>query len=342
MASRHKLSTSGPNLGVRHRRLAATVGVLGTLAAIAVGGSVIPSNAATRHGAASTRSASPTPSTAPTPATSASAAARTIAKPTVSKAATSHSSTTSRAVKLRAGLLLGSSFGGGSVASIHSTCARFPNANLGRYYFPGNPSVYSSSALPAIPAHETIMVSFKTAVATVKSGAYDATFTSILRSWNASGRTIYWTWQHEADNPSKHIAPADYVAGWKHLLAVAAANPSPRVHSMSILMAYVLQPSHPHGDPAKWYVNTDVIGFDSYNLVSEKQAISYAAAKGKRLAFPEFGDGIAGAPDSASLAFAKAFVGAFTSNVFGAAWFNALGTTLSRIPNTQTFLNSIA
>ena len=41
-------------------------------------------------------------------------------------------------------------------------------------------------------------------------------------------------------------------------------------------------------------------------------------------------------------AFAKAFVGAFTSNVFGAAWFNALGTTLSRIPHTATFLNSIA
>jgi len=339
MASRHKLSTSAPKRGLRHRRLTATVGVLGTLAAIAVGGSAIPSNAANRHGAQASRSASPTASAVPSAASSASASARATTKPKVS---TSRSATTSSATTLRAGLLLGSSFGGGSVASIHSTCARFPNSSLGRYYFPGNPSIYSSSALTAIPAHETIMVSFKTAVATVKSGAYDATFTSILRSWNASGRTIYWTWQHEADNPSKHIAPADYVAGWKHLLAVAAANPSPRVHSMSILMAYVLSPSHPHGDPAKWYVNSDVLGFDSYNLGSEKQAIAYAAAKGKRVAFPEFGDGIAGAPDAASLLFAKAFVGAFTSNVFGAAWFNALGTTLSRIPHTATFLNSIA
>ncbi len=326
-----------PKLGLTKQRITATAAVLGTLAAVAIGASAIPSDAANRHGNLNSHSTGASASATPS---SAAAVPTAVPKPKVPKPGVNRS--TSASVKLPSGLLLGSSFGGGSVANIRSTVARYPNSALGRYYFPGNPSVYSASALPSIPAQEAIMVSFKTAVATVKSGAYDATFASILRSWNASGRTIYWTWQHEADNPSKHIAPADYVAGWKHLLAVAAANPAPRVHSMSILMAYVLSPTHPHGDPAAWYVNTDVLGFDSYNLGSEKQAIAYAAAKGKRLAFPEFGAGIAGASDAASLAFAKSFVAAFTPNVFGAAWFNALGTTLSRIPATQSFLNSIA
>ncbi len=281
----------------KHKRVTASVAVLGAIAAIAVASTTLPSGAATRS-------------------------AGKVALPT--------------------GVALGSSFGGGGAASMAATAARFPNSSVGRYYFPGNPSAYSSSGLSRIPAREVIMVSFKTPVATVKSGAYDAQFATILRSWNASGRTIYWTWQHEADNPSKNIAPADFVAGWKKLLAVAAANPSAHVHSMSILMAYALTPNHPHGNPDAWYVNTDVLGFDCYSLTNEKFALAYAAAKGKRLAFPEFGAGIAGASDAASLAFAESFIGAFTPNVFAAAWFNALGTALSRIPQTAHYLNSIA
>ena len=240
-------------------------------------------------------------------------------------------------------VLIGSSFGGSSVASIQATAAQFPTATVGRYYFPADPAPFARSHLAAIPAGETIFVSFKSSIAAVKSGAYDATFKTILASWNASGRTIYWTWQHEADNPAKGIAPADYVAGWNHLLADERALPSPRVHSMSVLMAYALSPRMPHGDPAAWYVDTDVIGFDSYQLKTELLAEQYAMAHGKALAFPEFGDGVvAGQSDAQALAFARQFIAQLTPNVFGAAWFNSGVNSFAGRPMTLAYLRSAA
>jgi hypothetical protein len=178
----------------------------------------------------------------------------------------------SRSHATAAPVLWGDSYGGSSVANIQSATAQWNNTTVGRYYFSGDPVVYSNSNLTAIPARETIFVSFKTAVSTVKSGAYDATFRTILQSWNNSGREIYWTWQHEADDPTKNIAPADFVQGYNHLLAVARANPSPKVHSMSIFMAIMLTSSHPHGNPESWYVDTDVLGFDCYFLTTETLA----------------------------------------------------------------------
>lgn len=268
-----------------------------------------------------TVSASPTPSPTPTPTPS----------PTPSPSPTA------------VPVLWGQSFGGSSVGAINTATAQWPTAKVGRFYFPGDPTVYASSPLTAIPAGDVIMVSFKAAVSAVSSGAYDAAFTTVLRSWNASGRTIFWTWQHEADNPSKGIDPAAYRAGWAHLLSVEQANPSNAVHSMAILMAYVLAPSRPHGDPASWYVPTDVLGFDCYDLTTEPLAESYANAKGKPLAFPEIGAGIVpGNTDAQSLAFARAFYAGLSPGVFAVAWFNALNNSLSGLPQTLAYLKSVS
>lgn len=240
-------------------------------------------------------------------------------------------------------VLVGSSFGGSGLRAIRATTALFPSSRVGRYYFPADPAPYGTSVLTAIPAGEVIFVSFKTAVATVASGAYDATFKTVLASWNASGRTIYWTWQHEADDPAKGINPADFVAGWNHLLSVAAAEPSPDVHSMTVLTAFALTAGQPHGNPESWYVpGVDVLGFDSYQLSTERLAEAYAASKGKRLAFPEFGDGtVAGRTDAQGLAFAQAFYAALTPDVFAAAWYNAGVNKLDVRPRTLAYLESL-
>jgi len=238
-------------------------------------------------------------------------------------------------------VLYGDSFGGSAVANIQSSTTEWGNTTVGRYYFQGDPTGYISP-LTAIPAHEAIMLSFKTAVATVKSGAYNATFATILKSWNASGRTIYWTWQHEPDDPKKAIAPADYVAGFNQLLTVEKANPSPNVHSMSIFMGILLDPSVPHGNPDSWYVNTDYLGFDSYFIKSELEAETYSIKKGKQLAFPEVGNGLnSGQTDAQTLAFAKTFVSDFTSNVFAMVWYNQSNNTLSQYPNTLAYLKTL-
>ena len=240
-------------------------------------------------------------------------------------------------------VLVGSAFGGTSVTAINTTTALFPNATVGRYYFAGNPGTYEATPLASIPGGETIFVSFKTTVSTVESGAYNAAFAAILQDWNASGRTIYWTWQHEADSPSSGIAHADYVAGWNQLLSVEAANPSPNVHSMSILTGSALNTNAPHGPLSQWYVPADAVGFDVYNLTQEPLAETYATSVAKPLAFPEFGNVVAPntTTDAAALTFAQAFIAALTPNVFAVAWWNSAGTTLTGKPLTTAYLRTL-
>ena len=235
------------------------------------------------------------------------------------------------------GRLVGTSVNG----SVSASTKLFPNAKAIRLFFTSDPEVYGGK-MASVPSTAEIWVSFRTPIATVKSGAYDAAFAKILKTWNASGRTIKWTWWHEADNPNNHIAPADFVAGWKHLLAVEANNPSSRVQSMTVLESFMLSPNQPHGNPASWYVpGVDLLGFDSYRLQTEAYAIKYAASKGKRLVFPEFGAGIGGSTDAASLTFATAFVAAMTPNVYGACWYNANGNELSTHPRVLAYLKSL-
>jgi hypothetical protein len=271
---------------------------------------------------AATRGSTPTPVASPT------------ATPTPTPTPTPTATPTAHVV-------YGTSFGGLAASAVAATVQLFPNAKVGRYYYPESPPVFGGT-IATIPAGWEIWVSFKAPVAEVDSGAFDAAFATVLKSWIASGRTIKWTWQHEADDPKKGITPAQYVAGWRHLLSVAAANPAPSVKSMSILTAKLLADGQPHGNPDAWYVPADYLGYDCYQLANEAPAITYAAAKGKPVAFPEVGASIAGSSDAESLGFLQSFVAAFTPNVYGMAWYNALGNELASKPQTLAYLKQLA
>jgi hypothetical protein len=211
---------------------------------------------------------------------------------------------------------------------------------VAHFYYPGAPQTWGG-AMATIPANQVIIVSFNYDVATTAAGGSDAAFTQVLRSWAASGRTIYWNWQHEADNPAKNISPAAYRAGWDRLLADAAAVNAPNLHSMSILMAIAL--TGVHGPADSWYIpGVDVVGFDSYYLNTELLSEQYAAAKGKPLAFPEFGAAIGGSSDAVSAAFARDFIAALDSNTIAAVWFNNNGNNITTHPATLDVLRAAA
>jgi hypothetical protein len=233
-------------------------------------------------------------------------------------------------------VMIGTSVGG----TMSATQSRFPNMKVVRFFYPGTPSVWGGSIASA-PAGQVIFVSFNYDVNATASGASDAAFTKVLRSWAATGRQMYWTWQHEADAPGKHISQASYRAGWAHLLADAAAVNAPNLHSMSILMGIAL--TGVHGSVEGWYVpGVSVLGFDCYYLKTELLAEQYAAVKGKPLAFPEFGAAIGGSPDAVSALFAKQFIAALNSNTVGASWFNNNGNNLASHPQTLAVLKAAA
>src|SRR5205807_4226738 len=74
-------------------------------------------------------------------------------------------------------------------------------------------------------------------------------------------------------NPSDGVHAADFVAGYKHLLAIEAKVSHSNLHSMTILEGYLLYPSHPHGSPESWYVaGVDALGFRSEEHTSELQS----------------------------------------------------------------------
>jgi hypothetical protein len=237
---------------------------------------------------------------------------------------------------------IGLSVVGGSQSSISSAIRMFPNAQVGRY-FGQNLQPFNKSSLRFFPAGMEIWVSWNTSPALVASGRYDATFASILQSWNASGRTIMWSWTHEADNPGSHYNSAQIRAGWAHLLAVEKKYPNSRVKSMSIYEAYMLDPKKPHGDPSIWYVPADILGFDTYISVNEARAIAYAKSKHKPWSIPETGSH----GDSASVAFLKSMISGWASYPpIGMCWFSSTNggysQPLTALPRTLAYLKSIA
>jgi hypothetical protein len=232
--------------------------------------------------------------------------------------------------------MIGSSVGG----TMTATQSRFPNMKVVRFFYPGAPSAWGGS-IATIPSGQVIFVSFNYSVTSTASGGSDAAFTQVLRSWAASGRQIYWNWQHEADDPAKHISQASYRTGWAHLLADAAAVKAPNLHSMSILMGIAL--TGVHGSVEGWYVpGVAVLGFDCYYLKTELLAEQYAALKGKPLAFPEFGAAIGGSPDPVSALFAHQFIASLNTNTIGAVWFNNNGNNLASHPKTLAVLRAAA
>lgn len=237
---------------------------------------------------------------------------------------------------------IGLSVKGSSQSSIAASLAMFPNAKVARL-FSSDLQPFSQSNIRYFPATVEVWVSWNTSPAVVASGAYDATFATILQSWNASGRTIMWSWTHEADNPSSHYSSSQIRAGWAHLLAVEKKYPNARVKSMSIYEAYMLDPKKPHGDPSLWYVPADILGFDTYVSVNESRAIAYAKSKGKPWSIPETGSH----GDTASLAFLKSMISGWASYPpVGMCWFSSTNggysQPLTALPKTLAFLKSIA
>ncbi len=202
--------------------------------------------------------------------------------------------------------------------------AVWPNAPAVRTYWGGLPS----TTLPSAPAGAVLFVSFKTAPANI--GPF-------IDAWQASGRTVYWTWHHEPDNGD--MTGAAFVTETDALLAQAATRPHSNVHSMTILTANSLVV----GNADQYYVpGVDVIGFDDYNLNNEPKCEAYATAHGKRLIFGEVGNVLNGATDTdaQALAFAQSFWGALDSNTLAALWWSGSTDTLVGKPNTTAFLAS--
>jgi hypothetical protein len=239
---------------------------------------------------------------------------------------------------------IGVSIAGTSHSSISQATKMFPNAKVGRY-FAQSITPYTQSSIRFFPASMEIWISWNTPASQVASGAFDATFAKVLQSWNASGRTIKWSWTHEADNPRQHQNAAQIRAGWAHLLAVEKKYPNSRVKSMSIYEAYLLNSNHPHGDPNSWYVPADVLGFDTYLLPNEARVIAYAKSKGKPWAIPETGKDQGDANDAA---FMKSMVAGWRAYPpLGVAWFSSpnggsFSEPLNHLPKTLAYLRSIA
>jgi hypothetical protein len=235
---------------------------------------------------------------------------------------------------------VGVAFGTSMGTNPSSTVQMFPNARIGRV-FENNLNV----KLPALPASYQIWLSFNTSPALVASGGFNAQFGAILQSWNATGRTVYWDWQHEADNPADHLSPTIIRAGWAQLLSVEKQYPSSTVKSMSIYEGFMLYPSKPHGDPSLWYVNADVLGFDCYMPNNVVRAMQYAQSKGKPWAIPEFGSH---GGDAADTAYVTSTIQSWASYPpIGASWFNntaaaSFSQPLVQIPGTLAYLRNLA
>jgi hypothetical protein len=242
-----------------------------------------------------------------------------------------------------AGIAVGLSFDKSLTTT--QTVALFPTAKVARI-FEHNLVPWGSSPLRAVPATMQIWVSFTTLPSLVDSGAYNATFAAILQSWNASGRTIYWDWQHEADDPSRHFTPSEITKGWAQLLSVEHKYPSSRVKSMSIYEAFLLEPNHPHGNPDAWYVPADVLGFDTYLSANEARVMVYAKSKGKPWSMPETGHD---AGDIADLAWMKSMVATYQSYPpIGFAWYSTsnpaapdFSDPLEELPRTLAYLRTL-
>jgi len=264
-------------------------------------------------------------------------AASTTSKSTASKSTASKGTATTAAKSASAssfaipagahGVRWGTSLG----TNTSTTLRLFPNPDVVRVFWSS-----PKAQLPSMPSSAALIVSFK---ALPSSSA----FASILQSWNKSGRTVYWTYYHEADRDN--ISATKFRAGWASLLAVEKKYPSTHVKSLSILTGILLAPNQPHGNPANWYVPADILGFDCYVPASIPRAMAYAKAKGKPWALPEFG---ADNGDAGDVKYIQSTIAQWVSYPpVAASWYNntagaSFSQPLTRLPQTTAYLKALA
>ena len=244
------------------------------------------------------------------------------------KAKTATAASVSLAVPAAAhGVRFGTSLGTNS----STTMRLFPNPDVVRVFWSS-----AKAQLPSYGSNTALMVSFKSLPSA-------SSFASILQAWNKSGRTVYWTYYHEADRSS--ISASKFKAGWASLLAVEKKYPSTHVKSMSIFTGIMLAPNQPHGSPESWYVNADILGFDCYVPASVPRAMAYAKAKHKPWAIPEFG---ADNGDAGNVAYIRSTIAQWVGYPpVGASWYNntaaaSFSQPLTKLPQTTAFLKALA
>jgi hypothetical protein len=259
-----------------------------------------------------------------TTASSKTTTSKTAAATTTAKAATS---TTFAIPSGARGVKWGTSLGKNS----STTLRIFSDPDVVRVFWSS-----AKAQLPSMPGNAALIVSFK---ALPSSSA----FASILQAWNKSGRTVYWTYYHEADR--SRISSTSFRAGWASLLAVEKKYPSTHVKSLSILTGILLAPNQPHGNPANWYVPADILGFDCYVPASIPRAMAYAKAKGKPWALPEFG---ADNGDAGNVKYIQSTIAQWVSYPpVAASWYNntaaaSFSQPLYNLPQTTAFLRALA
>jgi hypothetical protein len=225
------------------------------------------------------------------------------------------------------GVRFGTSLGTNTSQTLHL----FPKPDVVRIFWSS-----PKAQLPSMPSTAALWVSFKSLPSA-------SAFGSMLQAWNKSGRTVYWTYYHEADR--SNISASRFKAGWSSLLAVEKKYPSTRVKSMSIFTGIMLAPNHPHGSPESWYVNADILGFDCYVPASVPRAMAYAKAKHKPWAIPEFG---ADNGDLGNITYIKSTIASWAAYPpVGVSWYNhtaaaSFSQPLSSLPKTTTYLQTLA
>lgn len=261
-------------------------------------------------------------------AATATSAAKTTPKATSTK--TTAKAATTSAITIPAGAR-GVKWGTSLGTNSSTTLKLFSNPDIVRVFWSS-----AKTTLPSMPGNAALMVSFKSLPSA-------SSFATILQAWNKSGRTVYWTYYHEADR--SNLSSAKFRAGWASLLAVEKKYPSTRVKSLSILTGILLAPNHPHGNPESWYVNADILGFDCYVPASIPRAMAYAKAKHKSWALPEFG---ADNGDAGNVAYIKSTIAQWVSYPpVAASWYNntaaaSFSQPLTRLPQTVAFLKALA
>lgn len=168
--------------------------------------------------------------------------------------------------------------------------------------FAGVPTTWANHPCGADVGVRVSVASIKTDPVRMRDGLDDALITSFVKSIPL-GHTAYLSWQHEASNPKKNLAPAVIQAAGAHFAAVVkAARGERQVFVTWIEMGWTFSTASGR-NPLDWYWGDDaveVIAPDPYNTRTDKYnalsiesiggaAYAFAKAHHKRFGVAEFG-----------------------------------------------------